>query len=246
MSQLSQHNQFLELLVQQQQGWDGSRNLPVPSGNEITPPLDEDSNSAAPTDPSSDGVKKPQSPSRGAFRIRATRYGTYCNEWCGCNCHKPQALRTPMAARKFLGFLFIGYTGLPYLAQQCSERGCRKQAVPSLKVTYYFPTWFLHRTLQFVFSGPLAEGPQIFLRVPRVIPDISEVFLHACQGNLPKMRLLFAQGIASPFDVGSTTGRTPLHVSTLMFTIEPSGLLTLMACFDSMLLTTTTRRWPGS
>lgn len=72
----------------------------------------------------------------------------------------------------------------------------------------------MNRMLRFALSGGFADGPQVSLRVPQVVPDNSAVFECAVQGDLAGMRLLFDQGIASPFDVGIGTGRTALHVRT--------------------------------
>ena len=50
------------------------------------------------------------------------------------------------------------------------------------------------------------------LTVPRVIPDDSPILSFAVQGNLEGIKSLFSQGIASPYDVGLSNGRTALHV----------------------------------
>lgn len=115
--------------------------------------------------------------------------------------------------KQFLGSLFVGYNGIPSLSSKCNEKYCQGQSAPTLRLSYYFPSWFLNRTLQFAILGSCVGGPQISLSLPKVVADNSDVFVFAVQGNLDGMRSLFKRGAASPFDVGVGTGRTALHVS---------------------------------
>ena len=148
------------------------------------------------------------------LRIRASTYRrSPCEGWCSCICHKPYYLQTPESMDFLLGSLFVGYSGFPIRRRECNERRCRKQSIPTLRVSYYFPRWFLNRVVQFKASLSYMQGPSISLNMPRVIPDESPVLSFAVQGNLEGIISLFKQGLASPFDVGFSNGRTALHVS---------------------------------
>ncbi|KAJ4512828.1 hypothetical protein HRR74_006527 [Exophiala dermatitidis] len=47
--------------------------------------------------------------------------------------------------------------------------------------------------------------------MPRVVPDNAPLMFLAVQGNMEEIQSLFAQGLASPFDVALNTGRNALH-----------------------------------
>lgn len=149
-----------------------------------------------------------------ALRIRASTYRrSQCEGWCSCICHRPCYLQTPQSVDFLLGSLFVGYSGFPVRRRGCNERTCRQQSIPTIKVSYYFPRWFLNRVVQFKAWSSYMQGPGMSLNVPRVIPDDSPVLSFAVQGNLDAIRSLFNQGLASPYDVGLSNGRTALHVS---------------------------------
>ena len=147
-------------------------------------------------------------------RIRASRYRrTRCEGWCSCSCHQVNYLRTPQSADLALGSMFIGLAGFPVRRQRCSEKTCRKQSIPTLKVTYHFPLWLLARVVHFSLSLTYMNGPQISLHMPRVVESNAKIFSLAVQGDLINMKNLFREGLASPYDVAASNGRTALHVS---------------------------------
>lgn len=147
-------------------------------------------------------------------RIRASRYRrTQCEGWCSCSCHQINYFRTPQITDLALGSMFIGLSGFPVRRQRCSEKRCRKQSIPTLKVTYYFPLWLLARVVHFSLSLTYMNGPQVSLHMPRVVESNAKVFDLAVQGDLHKMKNLFRDGLASPYDVAASNGRSALHVS---------------------------------
>lgn len=148
-------------------------------------------------------------------RIRASRYRrTQCEGWCSCSCHQVNYLRTPQSADLALGSMFIGLSGFPVRRQRCSEKRCRKQSIPTLKVAYHFPLWLLARVVHFSLSLTYMDGPRVSLHVPRVVESNAKIFSLAVQGDLSNMKNLFRDGLASPYDVCAGNGRTALHVST--------------------------------
>jgi hypothetical protein len=147
------------------------------------------------------------------IRVRASHYRrSPCDGWCSCICHKPSYIRTPQSIDFILGSLFMGYSGLPARNRPCNERTCRKQSIPTVKVTYHFPHWLLARMIHFVLTLSYMKGPGVPLSMPRVIPDNAPVLTFAVQGNLDGIKSLFSKGIASPYDVALSNGRTALHV----------------------------------
>jgi hypothetical protein len=55
-------------------------------------------------------------------------------------------------------------------------------------------------------------GLGLRLRTTRVIDDDAEVLRYTALGDITNLKMLFAQGTASPQDVGGLYGLTPLHV----------------------------------
>ena len=173
-----------------------------------------------------------QSPSVGTHtyntvRIRASRYRrTQCRGWCSCSCHLVNYLRTPQSVDLALGSMFVGFSGFPVRRLRCSEKSCRKQSIPTLKVTYHFPQWLLARAICFSLALTYMNGPQVSLHMPRVIGSDSKIFSYAIQGDLCGLQALFQDGFASPYDVAASNGRTALHVSPQILRSASSFKLT--------------------
>jgi hypothetical protein len=121
-------------------------------------------------------------------------------------------MQSPQQLEFFVGSLFLGYSGLPQPWRECNERTCQRQSIPTIRVSYYFPSWFLTRVLQITFAMSYMKGPELILNCPRVVEDDSPVIFQAVQGNLQHIQYLFNEGLASPYDVALSNGRTALHV----------------------------------
>lgn len=142
--------------------------------------------------------------------------GRACQKWCSCVCHKKNYLKISTPLKLILGSLFIGYSGFPVNTPACNQKSCKRRSIPSLDLTYYFPTWFLTRciisSLKFI---PLA-GPELVLRMPRLItwttPE-ADLFHLAKAGNTCGIQNLFSEGRVSPFDVTLSLGESALLVS---------------------------------
>jgi hypothetical protein len=148
-----------------------------------------------------------------AVRIRASHYRrSRCEGWCSCICHRPQYLRTPRSGDLLLGSLFMSYSGFPIRLQRCNQRNCNRQSIPTVTVSYHFPQWLLSRMIHFVMSFTYMNGPQVSLKMQRVVAGSSDLFSFAVQGNFDGIKSLFSRGLASPYDVAATNGRTALHV----------------------------------
>ena len=148
-----------------------------------------------------------------AVGIRTTQFPrTSCTPWCSCICHRERRLRTPRMLEQFIGSLFIGYSGLPVFRPPCNERSCHLQAQPLTYVTYFFPRWFLSRMVTFMMTVTPLAGPVASLKVQRTVPGSADIFTYAKLGDVDNIRRLFENGSASPHDVHSESGITPLHV----------------------------------
>jgi hypothetical protein len=161
-----------------------------------------------------------QTQSRGAdsetssthMRMSLRAMSSLCKNWCNCSCHLRRSVQTPSIVRGVLGKLFFDYTGVPILSSKCDQRACLQQPKRSARVTFYFPSWFLARVFvaSLMYTGQ--RGPELLLRLPRVLPPRSEIFHFAETGNVGGIHQLFRTGKASVYDVDSS-GSTILHVS---------------------------------
>ena len=148
-----------------------------------------------------------------AIGIRTAQFPrTACNRWCSCVCHHKRHIQTPQLLQNLIGSLFIGYSGLPMLTKPCDQYACHQRAQPTSSVTYYFPSWFLARTLSILFSSTPLAGPVVSLKCQRTVPRDADIFKIARAGNVDKMRDLFEKGLASPHDVNFESGGTALRV----------------------------------
>ncbi|ORX96464.1 hypothetical protein BCR34DRAFT_497736 [Clohesyomyces aquaticus] len=148
------------------------------------------------------------------IRKRYPRYRQNpCEGWCSCQCHKPFKMQSPQSLALLLGNLLITYSGFNVQPTRCTERSCRRQSVPTVRVLYRFPAWFIQRMIYFAASISGMTGPSITLSMPRTVSPNALVFSYAVQGNMNRIQELFAAGLASPYDVAANNGRTALHVS---------------------------------
>lgn len=148
-----------------------------------------------------------------AVGIRTAQFPrSACQPWCSCACHTERRLRSPQLLDQIIGSLFIGYSGLPGLTKQCNQHSCHLRSQPMTYITYFFPQWFLARTISFVLSTTPLAGPVASLKVSRTVPGDSAIFTYAKTGDVDKIRSLFESGLASPHDVHFESGITALHV----------------------------------
>ena len=136
-----------------------------------------------------------------------------CSDTCRCDCHERRKIRTPPILSKVLRILFLGYVGLPYLTPRCNISDCCRSLSPTASVTYFFPSWLVARTFRLVMEFSALQGPELHLRVTRIVPNKSRVFTLAASGDIEGMKELFRQGLASPFDADDLNRHTPLMVS---------------------------------
>jgi ankyrin repeat protein len=146
---------------------------------------------------STSDMQKPTGP----LAIRAACYRKSCRPWCSCRCHVRRELRTPGLAKKFLGSLFLGYSGIPVLVEPCNEKQCRKRSTSRINLSYQFPSWFWSQSLVASFTTAQPTGPELLIRISNTIPFASETYQYCSSGNERGLVRLFAAGKASPFDL---------------------------------------------
>ena len=136
-----------------------------------------------------------------------------CVADCACSCHQRSALRSPSYLHSLLGFLSVGYVGLPWLSPSCDNIKCQQMSDPIIGVRYFFPSWFIALALEFLIRISRPNGLTQNIRVSRVIWCGSKVFVLSINGDADGIKDLFIRREGSPFDIGNRFGDTPLAVS---------------------------------
>lgn len=146
--------------------------------------------------------------------VQAFQYRTaVCRSGCPCACHLKREAQSPGVVGRVVGQLFLGYAGLPVMSRKCNLSTCQRQQAPYVSMEYWFPLWFLAQIMRLQLSYRPTLGPQIQLTTLRRVPDSAPCLAFAIGGNIEGLKMLFAQGLASPYDVSETRGLSVLGVS---------------------------------
>lgn len=185
-----------------------------PAACQVDSPLGEDIPLRPARQIITNSFKTPDRAKIDTLRVHAARYGEVkCAPGCTCDCHNRHRFRTPRLLDRFVGSLFVGYSGMLARAP-CNEVLCGQRASMSTEITYCFPTWFLWRKLS-VLVRSSSLGPEICLRFPRVVSADSKVFTFAMMGDTDSIKSLFSSGLASSRDISARDGYSVMHVSYL-------------------------------
>ncbi|KAM3416273.1 hypothetical protein BST61_g7879 [Cercospora zeina] len=97
----------------------------------------------------------------------------------------------------------------------CNEHACAKRQKAALRIQYHFPMWsYIQGVLTLVSRINGACGPEKLLRLSRLRPGLHEVFLQVQSGDNGRLRQMFENGEASPYDA-TDTGWTTLHYALM-------------------------------
>lgn len=121
-----------------------------------------------------------------------------CADWCSCRCHTRSTLGSPWVLKTFLGQLFVESVSS---GPSCNEHGCRRSDRSSWKMTYYLPQFLMNRYLDFTVHHSPLDGPNLSVRMPRVVEWHHKLFRYANMGDVEAIQKLFSEGKASPYDV---------------------------------------------
>lgn len=206
MAQLSENSRILQCIAQRMSDDSEPKSDPVTEDKTETDP--EQSKAL---------ILSRRVAGRGDEMVVRKRYPHYrettCASWCSCRCHLPSKFQSPECFASVIGNLLVSYKGIRTRPKVCNDKRCRRQSEPRFEATYRFPTWLFRRMFYLAVSIRGSVGPELTLKSMRMVAPSSPVFSYAVQGNLEKIQDLFSRGLASPYDVASNNGRTPLHVS---------------------------------
>ena len=136
-----------------------------------------------------------------------------CMKECSCICHLRRTYRSPPILDRFFGVLSVGCAGIPRVTPPCDSTECAQRSSPTVLISFFFPSWLLTRALIVLGRFTPMHGPEMIIRLPRVVGDNALIFDRCAQNDIRAVRELLRQGLASISDVRCTTGETPLHVS---------------------------------
>ena len=145
------------------------------------------------------------------IKLSAPVYSSSCAIECKCLCH----VRTKVSYRAlnlFLGSLFVGYNGIPFITPKCDDPHCRQRADLVTLITYVFPPWLLARALCIALKWSPHIGPELNIRVARVVSETSAIFSRATLGDVEGVKTLLSARLCSPYDEDVSRGDTGLMV----------------------------------
>ena len=154
----------------------------------------------------------------------------HCDVWCSCRCHAKSSLKTAVSANRIIGSLSVASQGISTGKIQCNQHACRRRPHPSLKVTYRPPPWLSNQYLAFSIRCRPSYGPEINVKLPRIVGWENPLWGHAINGNVVAIKDMFVKGLASPWDVNGLGG-SPLHV----------GVARIFACMLVLRMRSTVR-----
>ena len=150
-----------------------------------------------------------------AVRSRAPHYRrTSCSGWCSCQFHGLAYFQSPQSFGSIFGTLLMGHSGVSFKKRPYNEPSCPRQSIPISRLNVPFPQWMISRVIQWVAQLSYMKGPELVFRMPRVVPDNAPSHFYAVQGDIEGIKSLFSKGLASPYDLALTDGRTALYVCT--------------------------------
>ncbi|EEP82154.1 predicted protein [Uncinocarpus reesii 1704] len=145
-------------------------------------------------------------------RVGVQSNRTWCDRACPCQCHNSRRSQTPGIVSRFLGQLFVDYSGIPAVTPECNHQACNQARAPKVQAEFWFPAnvfWSKIFQLQATYHG--VTGPSLQLRTYRHVPDSAPAVNYTINGNINALKALFAQGLASPLDISDTRGYSLLR-----------------------------------
>ena len=149
-------------------------------------------------------VARPRMRSRSEFHIQNLQFQSACPLACTCNCHEIWRIYAPRKLRKLFGHSKIEGAGLPNVKGACSLRSCKGKGATIIHINFFLPTMMAARMISLWFTSSPSYGPELLLRVPRVVRTDSPAFRAICSGDLDTVKRSISAGDYRPWDVDYT------------------------------------------
>ena len=149
-----------------------------------------------------------------SVRITATSSCSNGVNHCLCNYHRHRrsTKRTPKILNRLFRILFIGYLGIPHINKPYNNSDCAQRSRPKIRLVYLFPVWLLARAIVSILKSSPASGPELTLRMPRVVSSTVRIFICAARGDIEGVKEILHRGLGSPIDINVNDGSTALIV----------------------------------
>ena len=167
----------------------------VASDNPVALPESLESAALAPI------VARPRMRSRSEFYFQNLQIQSACPTACTCNCHKTWRMHTPRNLRKLLGHSTIEGAELPFFRPACSLRSCKGKRTKFVNIMFFLPTMIAARMISLWFTSSPLYGPELLLRVPRVLCYKTPAHEAVCSGDLDAVKRSIFAGDYKPWDV---------------------------------------------
>lgn len=125
-----------------------------------------------------------------------------------CEHHAQSLYKSPWILRSIIGEFEVRCTPK---TPQCNKRGCQRAASTTVVIEFQPPFNMCRRYVELKMQSSPYEGPQFFLRMPRVVSWSHQLWHFAKGGQSDAVLRLFSKGMASPFDVTESGGNSLLY-----------------------------------
>lgn len=130
-----------------------------------------------------------------------------CRPGCHCSCHIKHDFSSPWIMNSLLGELCIHWRS------QKPEVRCNCSGHTGLAVIYRFPQFLLQRYISMILQSTYNDGPELILRVPRILPWSHLLWRYSVCGDLQAIKKMYADRTASPYDVDPAGRNALLYAS---------------------------------
>ena len=156
-------------------------------------------------------VARPRMRSRSEFHIQNLQIQSACPSACTCDCHKTWRVYSPGKLRKLFGYSKIEGAELPFFKAACGLRSCKGNRATFINIHFFLPTMMAARMISLWFTSSPLHGPELLLRVSRVLRTDTPAYRAICSGDLATVKRSVLAGDYKPWDV-DYTGRSLILV----------------------------------
>ena len=146
-------------------------------------------------------VARPRMRSRSECHVQNLQIQSACPSACTCSCHETWRIYTPRNLTKLFGHSMIEGAELPFFRPACSLRSCKRKRITFIKIKYILPTMVAARMISLWFTSSPLYGPELLLRVPRVLHKDTPAYRAICHGDLYTVKRSVFAGEYKPWDV---------------------------------------------
>lgn len=149
-------------------------------------------------------VARPRMRSRSEFHIQNLQIKSACPLACTCNCHELWRIYSPWRLRKLFGYSKIEGAEIPFFKGACSLRSCKGKRATFININFFLPSMMAARMISLWFTSSPLYGPELLLRVPRVLRTDTPAHRAICSGKLDTVKRSVSAGDFKPWDVNDS------------------------------------------